>query len=890
MLAQMPHFCALSDVIMIRFFLRSAPVAILLLAACHAPRKLGTMQHKMMDTITVSARNNPMEIYRATTPRIWDIVHSDVSLSFDFEKKEAAGIARLTIRPYAARPDTLKLDAKGMNIQSVYAIQIGSDEGHIPLPFSYDSVSLKIRPGAAFNMNSEANIVISYIAKPYASKLGGSAAITEDRGLYFINTDKKILRKPVQIWTQGETESNSHWLPTIDKPNQRTTTTIRLTVPDTMQTLSNGKLTTSNSLTGGMRQDVWEITQPIQVYAIMFAIGRFDKATESWRDSMGRMHDVRYYTEPQYAPYAKAMFANTPAMIETFSRTTGVQYPWDTYSQITVRDYVSGAMENTSASLFGEFTDKNFRQLSDASNEDVVSHELFHQWFGDYVTAESWSNLTLNESFATYGEQIWRRARRGAASADELAYSDLQRYLESTKRDDPPLVRFYYFDKEQMFDRVSYQKGGAILRYINGIIGDTLFNKSMRLYLTHNALHSAEATQWRLAIEEATGQDWTQFFNEWYYRGGHPVLRVHYAYDDEARKLRVTVRQNGSPDSLMKYTLPLKAEIITGKSHRLEDWLIKDRTQTFTYDYAGTARPLVIPDATHLLPGIIKEDKSPAQWLEMIRESDNYIARLLAVKAALAATSEPASLQIMQLAVQDKYAGIREAAFNGLAAIKKESWQPLLRDAVSYAVIQEGEPRVRAAAIRVANAWDMRNDIPVLQTAVGDSSYVVAGTALSTLAKMVPDTAYTLARGLLASRPLSELKYAVWNAIAAQGRTDDIVLFEEEAARTWGGQRVGLTPALAVYARAVKSDTAYGRAVSLLQRMAGEEENKSYRYAIGSTVFALRELYREEESKHTAKSTLAAARWRQTDAVARQILAAENDAEVAKQYKETEQE
>ena len=89
--------------------------------------------------------------------------------------------------------------------------------------------------------------------------------------------------------------------------------------------------------------------------------------------------------------------------MEFFSKITGVPYPWKKYDQIVVRDYVSGAMENTTASLYGEFMNQNFREIADKNYEDIVSHELFHQWFGDYVTMESWSNLTVSESFANYG-------------------------------------------------------------------------------------------------------------------------------------------------------------------------------------------------------------------------------------------------------------------------------------------------------------------------------------------------------------------------------------------------------------------------------------------------------------------------------------------------------
>src|SRR5690606_25883012 len=150
-----------------------------------------------------------------------------------------------------------------------------------------------------------------------------------------------------------------------------------------------------------------------QIYALMFAVGKFEIIDdEPWNQI-----PVNYYVEPEYAPFAQKMFQNTPEMMGFFSEITGVPYPWNKYSQIVVRDYVSGAMENTTASLFGEFMNQNFREIADKNYEDVVAHELFHQWFGDYVTAESWSHINLNESFANYGEYRWRKYKYGDASA-----------------------------------------------------------------------------------------------------------------------------------------------------------------------------------------------------------------------------------------------------------------------------------------------------------------------------------------------------------------------------------------------------------------------------------------------------------------------------------------
>jgi aminopeptidase N len=222
-----------------------------------------------MDTVSVSAFNNPMSLYRASAPRLWNIIHTRVALSFDYANRTANGEEWLTLQPYFYPTDTLVLDAKSMKIESV---SIG--HGDKLLKFRYDSTNLFIQLDKIYSKDDLVKLNIKYVAMPYAFKTGGSAAITDDRGLYFINHDGKLEGKPIQIWTQGETEANSHWLPTIDKPNSRTTIQIELTVPAQFKTLSNGELISSADK-GIMRTDIWKMDKPIQIYAIMFAIGDF---------------------------------------------------------------------------------------------------------------------------------------------------------------------------------------------------------------------------------------------------------------------------------------------------------------------------------------------------------------------------------------------------------------------------------------------------------------------------------------------------------------------------------------------------------------------------------------------------------------------------------------
>ncbi len=813
---------------------------VLCFASCYSTKKVTVTRPVSLDNITVSANNNPLSIYRESAPHTWDIINNRVALSFNLKDKTAEGHAWIRLEPYCCTQDSIVLDAKSMHIDTVR--WIAPDAAASAQPFTYhdDQLVIKKHVDVAAEVIPDyhmkpppGELYIHYIAQPYAdSNGGGSEAISEARGLYFINTDGAIPGKPAQIWTQGETESNSHWMPTIDKPNERFTTQIELTVPDSFGTLSNGELTESKKAGAGMRRDVWKMNNPIQAYAVMFAIGRFSLIKETWRDK-----EVAYYTEPEYAPYAKLMFRHTPEMMEYFSKITGVPFPWNKYSQIVVRDYVSGAMENTSASLFGEFMNQDRREIEDNNFEDVVAHELFHQWFGDYVTMESWSNLTLSESFANYSEQLWRAHQYGAAYADELGLEDLNKYIQSTEKgNDPELVRYSYGDREEMFDRISYNKGGAILHYIHSLVGDTSFYRAMHIYLTKNAGQSTEASDWRKAIEAATGQDWTPFFNQWYYRGGHPELGVKYTYDDAAGKLIVIVRQRSSPDSSVLYRLPLKTAIVRGKQLELVDWIIKSRSQTFIYSYANGERPLIIPDYEHWLPGVIREQKDAAQWLAQFEMTTDYINKYNALSYAQQHLREAPAQKIFMLALNDPITGIKGYALSQLSTLDDE--QKDYTRQVQYLATMDGSAKVRAAAFNVLNNWKISSSRADMEAAVSSSSYLVAGAALRGLQTLDKEAGYQRAKALLLTGPKSSLEEAVWEIIAEHGAADDLPVYTKKADKVYGLRRVYLAGYLGTYLAHVKEQTVFDSALVLLDKLYRAENISGYREQIFASILA----------------------------------------------------
>lgn len=853
------------------YLLYIALFACLFQMSCGSSRRA---QRVELNTVTVTANKTAYDIYRASETRAWDIVHTTAELSFNYKEKTADGRVWINLPPYFYETDTLALDAKGMKIAKVAM----ANDTNRELSYTYAAERLLIKTGK-YTRQDTLKLYIRYTAMPYAAPTGGSAAITDDRGLYFINTDYAVAGKPAQIWTQGETESNSHWLPTIDKPNERFTVELQLHVPDSFVSLSNGYLKSQTNQGNGIRKDVWVMDKPIQTYAVMFAIGKFEVIKDSWNGK-----EISYYVEPEYAPYARRMFRYTPEMTEFFSRILGVPYPWNKYSQIVVRDYVSGAMENTSASLFGEFMNQNLREAADRDYEDVVSHELFHQWFGDYVTAESWSNLTVNESFANYGEQLWRRYKYGTNNADELALNDLRIYLGQAVSNDIPLLRFHYESREDMFDRVSYQKGGAILNYLHELMGDEAFYRAMHIYLTRHALQPAEATQWRIAVEDATGQDWNWFFNQWYNKGGHPVLDIQYVYDDAAQKLNVTVTQKQKE----LYRLPMKTLVAYGYNNKVtEDWTLTAQKHTYSYPYKNGVKPVVVPDVKHWLVGEIKENKLPQHWLAQYGYTNDYISKFFALENIVKKTDDTAAHAIINLALNDSLSSLRETALEVLQLVKRDNLKEKWRRDVLYMAEHDANNKVRTEAINVLNAWKVTAAKPLLIESLKDSSYSVAGAALRALNEMSRDTAYALAKQYLDTKPKAALQVAIWQTIAEQGKSVDISVYEKVSTQVYGTHKIQFAAALSAYLQKVKDNATVERGLAIFRYLTQSEGIKGYRQAIGTYMFEVAAVYKEQvaESRKNEEKALAQQKLELVRKAANDMIKLENEEENRKQYK-----
>jgi aminopeptidase N len=738
-------------------FLKYIPVAALLLASPISAQK---------DTTNTPPKK---ETYRASNPIVCDIIHTKLEVSFDWTYSRLNGKAALNMKPHFYPTRMCYLNARGFDIKSVKLYQVASASNvsavkgktevkqavdkpakvdvkmtELPCTYKYESDSIKIDLGREFKADEQFQVQIEYVAKPDELEQGGSNAISGDKGLYFINPKSLNPNKMPQIWTQGETQSNSAWFPTVDSPNQKTTQEIYMTVLDRFTTLSNGLMVDSKKNADGTRTDHWKLDQPHAPYLAMMGVGEFKKyVDEPWKGK-----EISYYVEAQYYDHAKAIFGNTKEMIDFYSNKLGVDYAWPKYAQIVVRDYVSGAMENTSATLHGDFAVyATTREILDGNKgEDIIAHELFHQWFGDLVTSESWSNLPLNESFATYGEYLWEEYKFGRDAADLHHAQSRAGYMASNKQVN--LIRYNYDNREDMFDGFSYNKGGQVLHMLRKAVGDDAFFASLKKYLENRKFKTAEIHDLRMAFEEVTGKDMNWFFNQWFLSKGHPVIEVTNNFNGADNTVELTVEQKQNFKTTPLYELPMEIDVYENGKATRHHIVITDVKQTFKFKTSGKPQ-LVNFDAERQLLADITYKKSTDEYVFQYKNAPLYSDRMEALKELYkeVSKSDVAYQTIKWAAENDKYHRVRQSAINFLNSVSKEKeseLKPLMVKIFNF----DQKTTTRADALEFLNThYGSDPDLNALnEKALMEPSYAIDAEALDYYVKKDPKLALQKAK------------------------------------------------------------------------------------------------------------------------------------------------
>ncbi|PYS21767.1 MAG: hypothetical protein DMF72_16170 [Acidobacteria bacterium] len=672
-------------------------------------------------------------------PHDYDQRNIKLDLRFDWDQEQAIGSETITLAPTVKDLRRVDLDAAFMTFSSV-TLAAGA-----PLKFEYDPTKEKISIffDRAYQPSDELTLVISYHTnKPPAER----TALVGGGGLNFIKPRPDDPNRPKQIWTQGEAEANHFWFACFDHPNDFVTTEIVATVPTPLTVISNGALVSTKDNSDATRTFDWKIDVPHATYLTSIIVGEFAPVTGEYA---GIPITTNVY--PNELQEGKITAARLPEMVKFFSEKTGVKYPYAKYAQTTVRDF-GGGMENISATTQTDNMIHDARAELDSNTDGLQAHELAHQWFGDYVTCRSWSDIWLNESFATYFQAMWDEHKLGR---DDFLYADVRGNQEAyyatwARGQRRPIVTRNYPNPDAVFDTYAYPRGGAVLHMLRTFLGEDNWWRSINHYLTKYAHQPVETAQFRIAIEETTGQPMDWFFDEWLYKMGHPVFRVTQDYDATKKLLTLNVRQEQRPDPESQYPqvaffqTPVDIEIGTASNKRIERVQIEPKEEQ-TFKFSVDSEPLLVNfDYSSTLIKELVFVKTTGQLLYQLRNDDDVLGRIWATsqlasrmneEKTSAADRESIVKAFGERATEDQFWGAR---FEVVAALtgKKEARDALL------AAAKDGDARVRARAVNSLAATKDPSLADTYAQLLNDRSYAVIRATALALGQTQSSTAY----------------------------------------------------------------------------------------------------------------------------------------------------
>ncbi|MBP6214385.1 MAG: hypothetical protein KA447_15205, partial [Pyrinomonadaceae bacterium] len=681
-----------------------------------------------------------------------DVKHLDIDLRFDWDKEQAIGVTTVTLAPFADT-NTIELDAAMMTINSVKLAGGGA------LQFAYDAKkendNLEITLDRVYRAGEDVKVVVDYRTN-YVNKVDDTetAIGSFGRGLRFIKPNADNPNKPRQIWSQGESEFNRYWFPSYDSPNDFRTTEMRATVAKPFTVVGNGKLTETKDNGDGTRTFVWKMEQPYTNYLTSIVVSETTPVVQDF-DGIP-VYNYGYVNETKEVA---ATVKNLPATMRFFSEITGVKYPYAKYSQAFVEEF-GGGMENISATTQIEEMIHDERELLDTDSEGLQSHELAHQWFGDYVTCRDWGQIWLNESFATYMQAMWTEKLKGH---DEFLYTDVRGNQNATigtwnQGNRRPIVTKYYANKDAMFDTYAYPGGGSVLHMLRKHLGDKAFFASLKHYLTQNAHQPVSTEDLRIAIEETTGQSMDWFFDQWLNKMGHPIFEVTQNYDEAKKQLTLNVKQTQKIDLNNEYpqTDYFQSYVdvaIDNKVSRV--WLKPQAENVFTFDSAAKPK-LVNFDYEGTLLKEMKFEKSTDDLLYQMANDKDPIGRrwAMAELAQQGQGSDKAKIvaALIISAEKDTFWRMRRAALSEIANIYSPDPPPgqdrpaVKLDAnVEAAVMRltkDKETGIRGDALELLGETQDKKFGDMLLAGLSDRSYEVIDQSALGLARVKDPRAY----------------------------------------------------------------------------------------------------------------------------------------------------
>ena len=648
--------------------------------------------------------------------RDWDIQHLHLALDVQPEAHRIEGSVTLTVSPLLPGGDQLMLHQRALDITSV---TVGGVEAAFELGDETVSVTM---PGSARAAGAEPlDVTLTYSAEPR-------------KGLHFRVPGRGSASTHLEVWSQGEHEDSRFWFPTWDYPSDRFTTSGRFTAPEGLKVLSNG--------VGGFDGEAWSyrMEQDMVSYLVMIAVGAYEIREDAWGD----VPIAQWYPPDADAEQAESVSGHVPDMMAWFSEITGLDYPYPSYTEVFVQDFMYTGMENTTATVQDRklLHPAEWRE-SQTYAERVAAHELAHQWFGDALTCERWSELWLNEGFATYFAATWMAEHHG----EDWMADAIVGWHRSARGAGVMSSRWWSTPDGKHGEHTAvYVKGAAVLQMLRATYGEAAFWDAIRRYTTENAHSLVNTDDLREAFEAATGQHLGWFFDQWTHLPGSPTLSVTPTWEDG--KLRVAVSQEHDPEGAKPlFRLPIDLAIGTADGVVEERFWLDAAEAEFSLPLAA-APTYVAVDPKAAVLGTLTVDQPRAWWRAQVASTSTY-ARLRAMEALGEGRADAETVALLSAVLMDpdEALAVREGAAGALGSLADG-------EAALLTALADPHPKIRwAAADALGQVKGEAAARALARAARRDPVPWIAGRAMEALGEADPALARTVARELLRPRP-----------------------------------------------------------------------------------------------------------------------------------------
>jgi hypothetical protein len=506
-------------------------------------------------------------------PVLFDVRHYDLDLYVDVSEQVLSGTVVMDVEAVEEGLGMVELDADlGLRILSV--LQLGDEaypyDSPRKLGFTHDDNRLSITLDRALATGEAVRLQITYGG--HASRIGliGSTGVN-----WYSNAGTPV------IHTFAQPFGARVWWPCNDRPDDKATVTMRMTVPEGLDIASNGLERSKVDNGDGTSTSVWSSVYEVPTYLVVMHISDFVYTEDTYTGLDGTTMPVSLWAMPDVAAQAEADLAVTVPQIEVMADHWG-EYPFleEKYGNATV--FFGGGMEHQTMTTLSVF------RVGDPWMQWLNVHELGHQWWGDWVTMDDWRDIWLNEGYATHTEWLW---------AEHLGPEVLAQYLI----DDDYLGQFMgsVYDNPEPFSWTIYAKGSWVAWMLRHVIGDDAFFDAMASYRAANAEGTATTDELQQAMEVAGEIDLDWFFDQWVYNPNRP--RYLWSWEAVAGPaISLNVKQTQTNAGLFKMPMNLRVTTTAGtEDHTV--WFEAEADQTIEIPLTAEATAVVLNPDTHVL-------------------------------------------------------------------------------------------------------------------------------------------------------------------------------------------------------------------------------------------------------------------------------------------------